>query len=125
MLDKLDKLGTIRLTGQAAVHFANSLFSPTKEEIERHNRIVDQIDRDVKLSRDEGGFTAEIAGLDLSFLENEPSSMNIELNLVMRFTQDTVFEPFIGTDESMQSIPVSVKVRQNETAGGGFLSWAA
>lgn len=121
----LNQLGTIRLTGEVAVHFANSLFSPTKEEIERHNRIVDQIDRDVKLNRDEGGFTAEIAGLDLSFLENEPSSMNIELNLVMRFTQDTVFEPFIGTDESMQSIPVSVNVRQKETAGGGILSWAA
>ena len=125
MLDKLDKLGTIRLTGEAAVHFANSLFSPTKEEIERHNRIIDQIDRDVKLNRDEGGFTAEITGLDLSCLENDPSSMNIELDLVMRFTQETVFEPFIDTDESMQFIPVSVKIRQKETAGGGVLSCAA
>lgn len=121
----LNKLGTIRLTGEAAVHFANSLFSPTKEEIERHNGVMDKIDRDVKLNRNEDGFTAEIAGFDLSFLENEPSSMNIELNLVMRFTQDTVFEPFIATDESMHSIPVSVKVRQKETAGGGFLSCAA
>ncbi len=121
----LNKLGTIRLTGEAAVHFANSLFSPTKEEIERHNGVIDKIDRDVKLNRNEDGFTAEIAGFDLSFLENEPSSMNIELNLVMRFTQDTVFEPFIATDESMHSIPVSVKVRQKETAGGGFLSCAA
>ena len=121
----LNKLGTIRLTGEAAVHFANSLFSPTKEEIEQHNGIVDQIDRDVKLNRDEDGFTAEVAGLDLSFLENEPFSMNIELKLVMRFTKDTVFEHFIGTDEVMQSIPVSVKVRQKETEGGVVSSWAA
>ena len=121
----LNKLGTIRLTGEAAVHFANSLFSPTKEEIEQHNGIVDQIDRDVKLHRDEDGFTAEVAGLDLSFLENEPFSMNIELKLVMRFTKDTVFEHFIGTDEVMQSIPVSVKVRQKETEGGVVSSWAA
>ena len=121
----LNKSGTIRLTGEAAVHFANSLFRPTKEEIERHNMVIDQIDRDVKLNRDEGGFTAEIAGLDLSFLENEPSFMNIELNLVMRFTQDTVFELFTDTDENMKFIPVNVKVRQKENTGGGELSCAA
>ena len=121
----LNKLRTIRLTDEVSVHFANSLFSPTKEEIEQHNRIVDQIDRDVKLDRNECGFTAEIAGLDLSFLENEPYSMNVELNLVMRFTQDTVFEHFIGTDESVQSIPVSVRGQQKETAEYGVLSWVA
>ena len=49
----VSQLGTIRLTGEASVRFANSLFRPTQEAIERHNRVIDQIDKDVEINNNE------------------------------------------------------------------------
>lgn len=62
---------SVVLTGEAALRFANSLFRPTREETERHNAVMEKIDRDVKITEYEGGFSADVSWLDLSFLESE------------------------------------------------------
>ena len=79
----INQTGTIRLSGDASVSFANALFRPTREAVQRHNRILDQISRDVVIHRNEEGFTAECADLDLSFLDDKPSSNSMEVELIV------------------------------------------
>lgn len=73
--DTVKMIRTIRLSGEDAISFANSLFRPTREEIEHHNELIRRIDEKIKIERCLHGFEAEIADLDLSFLD-EISSEN-------------------------------------------------
>lgn len=61
----------MRLNVEQSEEFARRLFYPTREEIERHNRILTQIEQDVIITRNETseGFTATCKNLDLSFLD--------------------------------------------------------
>lgn len=76
-------IGTMKLSGQDARAFARSLYRPSHEEILRHNRYLDEINEGVAISREKDGFQADIADLDLSFLDEkvEPSSINIKVTL--------------------------------------------
>lgn len=56
------------LSGEDSTQFADSLFRHTGEEIELHNRVIDQIESEVKITKNKDGFSAEVNGLDLSFL---------------------------------------------------------
>lgn len=61
---------TIRLSGEDAISFANSLFRlTTREETEHHNELIRRIDENIKIEKCSDGFEAEIADLDLSFLD--------------------------------------------------------
>lgn len=60
----------MRLNAEQSREFIRALFFPTAEEIERHNRILNQIERDVIIiDRTSDGFTAICRNLDLSFLD--------------------------------------------------------
>ena len=65
---------TITLTGEDALTFANSIFRPTKEEIERREAVIERISREVTITEQEdgfsSGFSADVSWLDLSFLQD-------------------------------------------------------
>lgn len=80
---------TIKLTGNDSINFVNSLFNPTDEEIYHHNRLIDQIDNDIKVTENQDGFEAEIDGLDLSFIDKHRSfyQITIDITLEIKFTE--------------------------------------
>lgn len=55
---KFDK--SITLSGEESINFANSLFRPTKEQIEEKKKILDKIDSLIAITKTEDGFEAEI-----------------------------------------------------------------
>ena len=55
---KSDK--SITLSGEESINFANSLFRPTKEQIEEKKKILNRIDSLVTITKTEDGFEAEI-----------------------------------------------------------------
>ena len=61
---------TITLTGEDALTFANSIFIPTKEEVERREAVIERISREVTIMEQEDGFSADVSWLDLSFLRD-------------------------------------------------------
>lgn len=71
---------TIRLSGEDAISFANSLFRPTQAQIDYNNRILEHINENVTITRNLHGFEADISDLDLSFLDeiSEEVQMDIE-----------------------------------------------
>lgn len=76
-------IGTIKLSGQDARMFAMSLYRPIPEEIIWRNSYLDEINKNITITREEDGFQADIADLDLSFLDKkvEVSSVNIKATL--------------------------------------------
>lgn len=84
-------IGTIRLSGEASINFVNALFRPSREIIENHNKILDEIDSEVVIRRIDDGFEADIKDLDLSFLQdieinNICVSTTIGLNTASEFS---------------------------------------
>lgn len=62
-------IGTIKLLGQNARTFAMSLHRPSRGEVLRRNQYLDEINESITISREDDGFQADIADLDLSFLD--------------------------------------------------------
>lgn len=65
-----NQIGTIHLSGEDAISFNKSFFYPSKEEIERHNAKIKQINNNISIKSSTDGFEAEVKDLDLSFLED-------------------------------------------------------
>lgn len=49
-----------KLTGDDAIAFINSLLRPTEEEIIYHDKLINMINNDVKITDTQDGFRAEI-----------------------------------------------------------------
>lgn len=62
-------IGTIKLSGQNARIFVMSLYRPSRGEVLRRNQYLDEINESITISREDDGFQADIADLDLSFLD--------------------------------------------------------
>lgn len=60
----------IRLSGMDAINFANSLFRPTNEDLEKNKRAINDINEKIKVQECAYGFRVEITDLDLSFLDD-------------------------------------------------------
>lgn len=65
------RIGTLYINGEDAVYFAKSLFHPTAEKIARHNQMIEQLNSKISIEDYQGGFHAEVDGLDLSFLDEK------------------------------------------------------
>lgn len=116
---------TIRLSGEDAISFANSLFRPTREEIEHHNELIRRIDENIKIERCSDGFEAEIADLDLSFLDEISSEK--KMNVEVRFAFKTMAETFYNSGSQMLNETVVVEKNNNYSSSddNNMLSWAA
>ena len=75
---------SIRLSGMDAIDFANSLFRPTNEILERNQRIMHDISENIKVQECAYGFDAEVADLDLSFLDDISREINVEVTFRIR-----------------------------------------
>lgn len=101
-------IGTIKLSGNEALRFANALFRPTCEEMKHHKNCLDGIYNNIQLRKMDDGFEADVEDLDLSFL-NEISTevqMDIETTIEMQ-TAPAVF--FSNDAEDTAVISVTVK----------------
>lgn len=72
-------IGTIKLSGQDARTFAMSLYRPIPEEVIRRNSYLDEINKNITITREEDGFQADIADLDLSFPEKQVEVSRVKL----------------------------------------------
>ena len=61
----------INLFGEDAESFIEAVFRPTKEQLEQRRNLQKELDTNIKIKENPQGFSAEISGFDLSFLENE------------------------------------------------------
>lgn len=116
----------IVLTGDAAESFANSLFRPTRDEIERRNAVMEKIDREVTITEHEDGFSAEVSWLDLSFLDEEkicPTYVNFALTVPP--SPKRGFAHFVESRESIMPIFIGLKSPFGNAEGSDGLSWAA
>ena len=121
-------IGTIRLTGENALHFANSLFHPTKEESEHHNAIIDRIDGNIVINREEDGFTVEIGNLDLSFLDKVETSNHIETSDIvsLEYIENMeTFMPIIDNNENISSTFSEIIPQYANVNKGDYLPCAA
>lgn len=73
------RIGSLRLQGEDAVHFFNSFFYPSAEEIAVHEERISKINSSISVNKTDSGFEAEIDGLDLSFLEEESKEERMEV----------------------------------------------
>ena len=80
---------TIRLSKDDAINFAKSLFRPTQREIENHREQLDKINRNVTIRRTEDGFIADVADLDLSFLEEKPLETTFNVTVTLKVKSET------------------------------------
>ena len=78
-----DMTTTLQLNGTEAYDFANALFRPSAEMIERTRNNLSKINNAVSITRTAVGFEAEIDGLDLSFLEEMSGNVSISISTEM------------------------------------------
>ncbi len=64
-----NKIKTLRLSGAEAYNFANQIYNPSIEVIERNKNILNDINELIIIRRNSKGLEAEIKDLDLSFLK--------------------------------------------------------
>ncbi len=116
---------TIRLSGEDAVNFANSLFRPTREEISLRNEHMNRINENVNIKRTVDGFEAEIADLDLSFLAETPNEAKMNVEVTFKFKTSTAI--YYNSQDSLSEGSVLVEKNNDYSSSksDGLLSWAA
>ena len=92
----------IVLRGEDSIAFANSLFNPTKDEVEHFRNHLDAIDEQVTLRRTENGFEAEVLGLDLSDLHDANASVSRSISA--EFTVSTQCEQWQGNGQNQIAV---------------------
>lgn len=63
-------VGTLVLQGQESIDFVNSLIRPTQEEMQHFREVLSGIVKNIEIRDAENGFVAQVANLDLSFLDD-------------------------------------------------------
>ena len=118
-------IGTIHLSGTEAVEFANSLFKPTQEIIENNRKKWNEIDENISLKRKNDGFEADIAYLDLSFLDNIPEEQELNIEVTLHIKPQSVFYQNSRKDNMQTTIIEKKDDKFNDFKNSGFLAWAA
>lgn len=100
-------LDAIVLKGEDSINFINSLLRPTPEEIAENIRYFNQLDKEIKIREIEGGFEAEIEGLDLSFLHEHNKSVKTEYFVEYKQREDI-------PSNTKEVSPISVSKKQED-----------
>lgn len=101
--------GTIVLSGQDSINFAYSLFRPTQEEIEENRRHIDYINSNITVTQLDDGFMAEIADLDLSFLDETTEERTLTIRDTFCLNVQT--ESYSDADEHKYP---SIKIQRDD-----------
>ena len=122
-----ERIGTLVLSGLDAETFVNSLYRPTHEEIENHNRILDEINNSIIITEEQQGFTAEIDDLDLSFLDDKKEEsiiMQVTLSL-LQFGQEYYKKNESWIADSVKLSTMTTLEYKSETYSSGDILFAA
>ncbi len=60
---------TIILSGEDSINFANNLFRPSIDFLHSNSQILASIEKDIHITDMNNGFVADIADLELDFLD--------------------------------------------------------
>lgn len=118
-------IGTIKLSGQDARTFAMSLYRPIPEEVIRRNSYLDEINKSITITREEDGFQADIADLDLSFLEKQVEVSRVKIKATLRISADSN----VYINDNMVSYNTGVVTRTvsqySRSSANEYFVWAA
>ena len=118
------RVGTIRLSGADAVDFANALYNPSQEDIDNAKRLIDSINKNISITRFENGFEAEIADLDLSFLNETIEEKTLKLDVTLEVRIQLPVDLSEDTEISSRTI-VKTGNDTESSSGDLFMSVAA
>lgn len=116
---------TIRLSKDDAINFANSLFRPTQRETENHREQLDKINRNVTIRRTEDGFIADVADLDLSFLEEKPLETTFNVTVTLKVKSETNIYYDSKKKIAKETIVVKTSTQYTSSKDDNFSPWAA
>ena len=116
---------TIHLSKDDAVNFANSLFRPTQREIENHREQLDKINRNVTIRRTEDGFIADVADLDLFFLEEKPLETTFNVTVTLKVKSETNIYYDSKKKIAKETIVVKTSTQYTSSKDDNFSPWAA
>lgn len=94
-----DRVGTLRLSGDEALDFVTSFLHPSAEEIAQYGVMRKRRDDNISINRNSKGFEADIAGLDLSFLDEDIKEEQVSITVTMAIGIPT--EYYCSTDAVM------------------------
>ena len=107
------------------LYFANNLFRPSIDSLRSNSQILASIEKNIHITDTNNGFVADIADLDLNFLDKigkEEKKFNIEVTIDVNV--DTVFY-----NNEEQNNGLTWVVSNNDCYGkpedSGYLSYAA
>lgn len=116
---------TIVLSGEDSINFANNLFRPSIDFLNSNSHILASIEKNIHITDIDNGFVADIANLDLDFLDKTgkgEKKFNIEVTIDVNV--DTVFY-----NNEQQNNGLTWVVNNNDCYGkpedSGYLSYAA
>lgn len=116
---------TIVLSGEDSINFANNLFRPSIDFLNSNSQILASIEKNIHITDIDNGFVADIANLDLDFLNKTgkgEKKFNIEVTIDVNV--DTVFY-----NNEQQNNGLTWVVNNNDCYGkpedSGYLSYAA
>lgn len=81
------RIEKLSLVGLEAEKFFESFFRPSKEEKLEREAIKERIEKNVTITKTDSGFFAEIANLDLSFLDDIDNSLCVSVTKSARAQQ--------------------------------------
>ena len=82
---------TIVLSGEDSINFANNLFRPSIDFLNSNSQILASIEKNIHITDIDNGFVADIANLDLDFLDKtgeEEKKFNIEVTINVNIDTD-------------------------------------
>lgn len=102
----------LRLSGEDSKKFARAYFKPTNEMMNYFNNVMDQINDNIAINRNENGFEAEIEGLDLSFLDEIKIVSTNTINRNVRL--DIKLSDKINLKSNVESMTIPLKKKYDE-----------
>lgn len=121
------RVGTLVLEGQDSIDFVNSLIRPSFEQREHFRNVFQRIDRTIQISDNDNGngFTANVDGLDLSFLHVSKERENINVNMIFQINKENNNYLSNTADLEEAVIDVVVDVSYNEHIDSNYLLLAS
>ena len=101
------RVGRISLSGEDSVRFVNSLFRPTLEEAMRHDSYINDINKNIVIRHSDEGFEANVADLDLSFLDDVITPKEIQMEIA--FNIDVFDDLFFSGGEERDRVKIALK----------------
>lgn len=98
---------TIILSGISSIEFADSYFRPSKELINHFSDVINRVDEEIVISRNGCVKEADIADLDLSFIDNVREEVQISIDMIFEVNIADHCYTTVGAKNSEITVVVS------------------